>query len=389
MSLSDMIKIGKNLDFGPLYIKPAFVFIDGYGHLKMQFEADSSSSMGYLYDALCKQIGIQWNGVTPSNNYGVYGSCAMHSAGDRAQYGCGPDNSGEGGFCPQMTLAYSVRFASGDHAAAYLQEANNYVDYWRSLYPSGVAVGWKGFCPDGGCLGLFLNRYDLFNVFRPDLGGSWVEYNGASFAPTFSPAPTYKGGCDEPRNFHLDKCFRKHAPRPRASIVVWDSLGVVGQFSVLLVSFMATTLSISIFLARARKRKRNNEGYIAFFFRDLNRKKKRKKRLRRRNRHAAGLGETMLDGRSHGRSKSKSRSGSRRSRSRSRHRRSRSRGGGGASRRSRSEAKSYTDNASNRTPMRGNMSSAGSPPVAEIAPPKVAQAPTPQEEPQSTRHQLV
>lgn len=336
LSLSNLIKIGKQLDFGPLYIKPAFVFIDDFGHLKLQFEADSSSSLGYLYDSLCKQVGIAWNYDSPSNDLGVYSNCAMHSAGDRSQYGCGPDGAGTGGFCPQMTIAYSVQFYSEDHSTAYLESCNNYVDYWRSMYPSGVAVGWKKFCPDGGCLGLFLNRMDLYNVFKPDLGGSWVEYNGASMAPTYSPAPTFKGGCSEPKNFHLDKCFRKHVPRPRASAIAWDSLGVVGQMSVLLVAFMATTLSISIFLARARKRKRSGEGYLAFFFRDLNRKKKRKKKLRRRHRHGNGtdMAEEMLRPRE--RSEKRSRSRSKRSSSRGRMSRSRGAESRGTPRRSRS-----------------------------------------------------
>lgn len=57
-----------------------------------------------------------------------------------------------------------------------IERGNNYIDYWRKLYPSGVAVSTDNFCPNGGCLGLFLNRYDLYSVFKPDLGGSWVVY---------------------------------------------------------------------------------------------------------------------------------------------------------------------------------------------------------------------
>jgi len=64
--------------------------------------------------------------------------------------------------------------------------------------------------------------------------------------PTFSPAPTWMDGCDEPHNFHLDKCFRKRY-KPKASAVAWDALGSIGQFSVMLVLFMAVTLSVSIF----------------------------------------------------------------------------------------------------------------------------------------------
>lgn len=339
MSLSNMIKVAKSIDFGTLYIKPAFVFVDGYGHVKLQFEMDPNSALGYLYDNLCKELGITWNYESPYNSYGVYTNCAMHAASDRASYGCGPEGSNSGGFCPQMTIAYGPRFFDEDSAAAYLERCNNYVDYWRSLYPSGVAVGTSKFCSDGGCLGLFLNRYDLYQVFKPDLGGSWVEYNGASMPPTFSPAPTWKGGCDEPHNFHLDKCFRKRY-KPKASAVAWDALGTVGQFSVLLVVFMAVTLSISIFLARARKKRRRGESYLGFFFRDLTRKKKHRRRKKNRD-----LEESMLPETSSRRSKSRSRRSSR-SRSKSRRSASRSRAEGKSSssrsksrRRSRSRTK--------------------------------------------------
>jgi hypothetical protein len=326
MSLSDLIKVIKNLQFGTLYIKPAFVFVDDNGHLKMQFEADSTSSLGYLYDTLCKELGITWNYASPSNKVGKYTNCAMHSAGDRATYGCGPENSNSGGFCPQMTMAYSVRFRSNDYAAEYLEYANNLVNYWRKLYPTGVAVGTNSFCPKGGCLGLFLNRYDLYSVFKPDLGGSWVEYNGASMAPTFSPAPTWSGGCNEPHNLHLDKCFQRRA-RPMHSGAAWNSLGQVGQLSVFIVSFMAVTLAFSLFIARARKKRRKGESYLGFLLRDtfkLRKKKKKgsstsskKKSLRRKLRGLdKDLEQSMLsDDRSRrsksSKSRSKSRTGSR------------------------------------------------------------------------------
>ena len=121
-------------------------------------------------------IGIAWNDEEPQNDQGLYTNCSMHVAGDRAKDGCGPGNDNSGGFCPQMTLAYRVEFQSEEHKAAYIDRCNNYVNYWRDIYPSGVAVGTDNFCPEGGCLGLFLNRYDLYSVFKPDLGGSWVVY---------------------------------------------------------------------------------------------------------------------------------------------------------------------------------------------------------------------
>lgn len=315
-----MIKIARKIDFGTLYIKPAFVFVDGDGHVKLQFEADTNSALAYLYDSLCKEMGIAWNYETPQNNYGVYTNCAMHGADDRAAYGCGPEGTNQGGFCPQMTLAYAPRFADEDSAAAYLDRCNTYVDYWRSLYPSGVAVGTSDFCPDGGCMALFLNRLDVYEVFKPDLGGSWVEYNGASMPPTFSPAPTWAGGCNDPHNAHLDKCFRKRH-KAKASAVAWDALGTIGQFSVMLMVFMAITLSVSIFLARARKKRRRGESYVGFFLRDISKHRKKKRRKTRNS----SLSEKMLDGSSSRRSRSSSRrDGLTRSRSKSGRRRSKS-----------------------------------------------------------------
>jgi len=284
ITLSNLIKVVKNMKFGNLYIKPSHVFVDEYGHVKLQFEADSNSALGYLYDNLCKELGITWNYNSPSNNYGLYTNCAMHSAGDRASYGCGPDGSGVGGFCPQMTIAYSVKFKSDDYAATYLEKCNDYVDYWRSLYPTGVAVGTTSFCPDGGCLGLYLNRYDLYSVFKPDLGGSWVEYNGASMAPTLSPAPTAKGGCSEKANFSLDKCYQQRTKRLSTTSIAWNSLGRVGQASVILVSFMASTLAFSLFISRARKKRRRGESYLGFFLRDTFRLKKKKRKGKKSSR---------------------------------------------------------------------------------------------------------
>jgi len=360
MSLQNMIKLMKIIDFGVLYLKPAFVYIDSYGHVKLQFEADATSALGYLYNALSSAIGITWNYHDPSNSLDVYTNCAMHAAGDKAQYGCGPANSNTGGFCPQMTLAYSVSFQSEDLAASYLSKCNDYVDYWRKLYPSGVAVGTQKFCKEGGCLGLFLNRMDLYQVFKPNLGGSWVEYGDSTMSPTVSPAPTWPGGCDEPHNFHLDRCMIKNDIHRKTSAVIWDSFGTVGQFSILLVSFMATTLTISIFLARARRRQRKGESYIEFFIRDMRRKRKPKK-LRRKKRSTRALDEDLLsnrhddDDKGYGVSSTRSRGSPRKRDSRSRRSKSRGkssrgdrsvrndRGGGSSSARERSSSRRSAD----------------------------------------------
>jgi len=295
ISLSNLIKIAKEIDFGTLYIKPAFLFQDDDGSIKLQFEADANSALAYLYNNLCKMIGLPWNYDKPSNDLGIYTNCAMHAAGDHASYGCGPGNANSGGFCPQMTLAYRVGFQSEDHGATFFERGNEYVDYWRNFYPSGVAVGTSNFCPEGGCLGLFLNRYDLYEVFRPDLGGSWVEYNGGTFSPTISPAPTWPGGCDDPHNRHLDKCFRKQHKRA-ATLEAWESLGIVGQFSLFLVSFMAMTLSISIAVARAKKKRRKGESYIGYFLRDFRKPSKRRKKIIKRKIKNRSLEQDILTG---------------------------------------------------------------------------------------------
>jgi len=328
------------------------LFQDEDGSVKLQFEADSSSALGYLYDNLCKMLGLSWNYDSPYNKYDVYTNCAMHAAGDRAKYGCGPGNANSGGFCPQMTVGYRVEFQSEDAAADFFARGNNYVDYWRAKYPSGVAVGTDKFCSGGGCLGLFLNRYDLYQVFKPEMGGSWVEYNGATYAPTISPAPTADGGCDNPHNRHLDKCFRKMNPR-RAPSVAWESLGPVGQLSVFLVSFMAITLSTSIFLARARKKRRRGESYMGFLMRDMtSRKKRRKKKLRKRRTKNKELEEGMLDSGDKSSRPPRSKSKTRRSRSKPRDggssRRSSSKRGDESSRRSSSRHRPHSRSSSKR-----------------------------------------
>ena len=132
--------------------------------------------------------------------------------------------------------------------------------------------------------------------------------------PTYSPAPTWKGGCDDPHNFFLDRCVRKRY-KPKPSAVAWDALGTVGQVSVMLVIFMAVTLSVSIFLARARKKRRRNESYFNFFLRDLVHRRKKKKKRRK---VAQGLDESMLGDTASRRS---TRSGRRSVRSRSKRRR--------------------------------------------------------------------
>lgn len=83
IAVESLIKIGKKIDFGTLYIKPAFVFQDDDGSIKLQFEADANSALGYLYSSLCQMLGITWNNDSPYNDLGLYTNCAMHAASDR------------------------------------------------------------------------------------------------------------------------------------------------------------------------------------------------------------------------------------------------------------------------------------------------------------------
>jgi len=190
----------------------------------------------------------------------------MHAAGDRAIYGCSPAASNarkqfSGGFCPQMTLAYSPKFSSEQAKAAYLTMANNYVDYWRSLYPSGVATGTNKFCSNsnGGCLGLFLNRLDLFYVFAPNLGGGWLEMG--SFPPTHSPAPTYDGGCSDQRNSHLARCShsssRNSVSRSDIASLRWNSFGNLGHALLLSLAGMVAIIAVAFLISFTRERLEN------------------------------------------------------------------------------------------------------------------------------------
>ena len=135
-----------------------------------------------------------------------------------------------------------------------------------------------------------------------------------------------------------------------SSSVAWDSLGKVGQASVFLVTFMATTLAFSLFISRARKKRRRGESYLGFFLRDTFRLKKKKRKGRKSSsrkkktlyRKLKGLDKdlekSMLDDKSRR---------SRGSRSRSRGGSSRSKSDGGS--KSRSKSRSSGGRLSNQT----------------------------------------
>jgi len=114
---------------------------------------------------------------------------------------------------------------------------------------------------------------DLYYVFAPDLSGAWVQFNGNSIAPTSSPAPTYAGGCDDPRNFHLDKCFKMQYTKKSSSkaVTYWSSLGRVGQLSFIAMCSMTTFMIAALIISRIRKQKRRA-------LKSLLRQQKRKKR---------------------------------------------------------------------------------------------------------------
>merc|ERR1711957_1011157 len=90
-----------------------------------------------------------------------------------------------------------------------------------------------------------------------------------------------------------------------SSTMGWDSLGYVGQFSVLLVGFMSVTLLFSLFVARARKKRKNGESYLRFFIRDAFSRKRKKKSKKTRSSSRSGKSRS----RSRAGTRSKSRSG--------------------------------------------------------------------------------
>jgi len=245
LAIGDLHKVLDTIKFASLYIKPAFVFIDDNGHLKLQFEADDNSAVGYLYNSLCKTLGIKWNNKSPTNNKGLYTNCAMHAAGDRASLGCGLSGGGSGGgsagaFCPQMYLAYNPKFKSKESSFAYLKMANTYVDYWRNLYPAGVATGTSKFCSKsgGGCLGLFLNRQDLYDVFAPA-----ANSNGRASsmgAPTISPAPN---------------TYRSQSSRANIASMTLGALEEFGEMVLFALAFIAVLAAFASVVTGVQKKK--------------------------------------------------------------------------------------------------------------------------------------
>ena len=68
----------------------------------------------------------------------------------------------------------------------------------------------------------------------------------------------------------------------------------MGQLSIVLIAFMASTLTVSIFLARANRRRQDGESYLGFIIRDMQgRKKKKSKKLRKR--FGEGMDRDFLD----------------------------------------------------------------------------------------------
>jgi hypothetical protein len=192
IGLEKLITILEQINFSSLLLKPAFMYVDSNGNIKLQFEADASSALGTLYDSLCSALGTPdyGNNVYPYNDLGVYSSCTSSLASDRASYGCGATSSegseGTGFFCPYATLAYKAQFMTDDLKGQYLTKCNTYIDEWRSKYPNGVALGTSNFCSSGGCLALFLNRFSVYYGFKPELKGSFKHHiplgGGTSFS---------------------------------------------------------------------------------------------------------------------------------------------------------------------------------------------------------------
>ena len=192
ISTKNLVAILSNLYFDPLYIKPAFVYVTSQGHVRLQFEADSTTALGALYDKLCSQLGVMdlQTGKTAWNSEGAYTSCSFHLASDTAANGCSAKGYGSSSshFCPYMSLGYKMQFASNNAQSSFLYKVNAVVDKWRSKYPNGVLVGSDNFCPAGGCFGLLLGRSIVFYGFNPKNGGAFKI--GAKWYPTAAATTT-------------------------------------------------------------------------------------------------------------------------------------------------------------------------------------------------------
>jgi len=94
-------------------------------------------------------------------------------------------------------------------------------------------------------------------VLAPDLSGAWVAFNGNAGTPTHSPAPTYAGGCEDPRNLHLDKCFKMKYGAPMSSVrTFWINMNKIGQLSIISLSVMSVVFTVAFMIVRIRRRQR-------------------------------------------------------------------------------------------------------------------------------------
>ena len=109
-------KVATNHDLAALLQEQPFNDINGSE--KHKFDADPNYGLRYLYDSLCKALGLSWNYDPPSNTLRHYTNCVMRAAGDRAMYNCVPNNSNISEFCPQMMISYSITFKGDRHSTA-------------------------------------------------------------------------------------------------------------------------------------------------------------------------------------------------------------------------------------------------------------------------------
>ncbi len=94
-------------------------------------------------------------------------------------------------------------------------------------------------------------------MLAPDLSGAWVAFNGNAGTPTHSPAPTYAGGCEDPRNLHLDKCFKMKYGAPMSSVrTFWINMNKIGQLSIISLSVMSVVFTVAFMIVRIRRRQR-------------------------------------------------------------------------------------------------------------------------------------
>ena len=123
------IEVMRNIQFGPLALKPVRVNHTGGGELELQFAYEPESNIGQVFQALTTVL------KCPCGDYGN----PFH-----------------------ITMARGVKFRSECAKKIYLDKMDKVVAEWQKKFPEGVIFG-------NGGISFFLNREEIVEEFQPKL----------------------------------------------------------------------------------------------------------------------------------------------------------------------------------------------------------------------------